>query len=200
MAIAWGAEIVGLHHDEVDRDDQIAAELVMSAGREFREVRRSPAPYLRCVPALAADGRRALVWSDMMAHGWELERGALLWSRPHELVQAALSPDGARALVTRIGAPPAILDMATGDEQRVLKDLGDSISWAVAWSPRGERVAVGVDGGDVFVIDLGEPGAPPTRLITGHQPNVMTAAFSDDGKRLATGGAEGTVCVFDLDA
>jgi WD40 repeat protein len=200
VAIVWGAELVGLHHDEVARDNEIVAELVVSGGREFRELARLPAPYLRCVPALAADGRRALVWSDMAAYGWDLERGVQLWSRPHELVHAALSPDGARALVTRIAAPPAILDMATGDEWLVLKDLGNSISWAVAWSPRRDRIAIGGDDGDVFVIDLGQPGAPRTRLITRHQPNVMTAAFSSDGARLATGGSEGAVCVFDLDA
>ena len=90
--------------------------------------------------------------------------------------------------------------LAAPDWPRVRVSLIEATSWTVAWSPRRDRVAVGIDGGDVWVIDLGERGAPRTRLVTGHQPNVMTAAFSGDGARLATGGAEGTVCVFDLDA
>jgi WD40 repeat protein len=202
-AIQWPEQPVCLHYDEVVRDDKVVAEIVLMTGREAREVARMHAPYLRCIPALARDGRRALVWSDMTAYGWDLERREQLWQRPHELVQAALSPDGAFALVTRIAAPPAVLDMATGKIRFELDAAGDTLSWAVAWAPQHHRLAVGKDDGDVCVFELDDPAAKRPRihctlLKTGHRPRVASAAFSGDGTAIATGGAEGTIKLFTL--
>lgn len=204
MAIQWGDRVTCLHYDEVIVDDEVGAEIVVSEGREARETARMHGPYVRCMPALSRDGRRALFWSDRDAYGWDLERRTRLWARPFELVQAALSPDGALALVTRIAAPPAVIDMMTGEVRLELTDIGETISWAVAWSATLDRLAVGVEG-DVYVIEFaGEPGreqAPRvhlTRLCADHRPEVTATAFSGDGTVIATAGAEGTIHVFEL--
>lgn len=192
-----------LHYEEVMRDDGCGAEIVVSDGREARETARFPGPYFRCVPALARDGRRALFWADTVAYAWDLERGRQLWSRPLDVCQAALSPDGAFALVTRIGGPPIVLDMTTGEQRFALTAAGDTISWAVAWSAAGDRLAVGSGGADVWLFDIDDPAAKQprvraTRLQTDHRPQVASVAFSGDGMVLATGGAEGSVKVFEL--
>lgn len=199
-AIQWSDQPRCIYYEEVDH----GAELVVSAGREAHETARFAAPHLRCVPALARDGRRALVWSDMNTYGWDLERGVQLWARDLELVQAALSPDGALAVITQIGRPPLVLDMTTGDPRLELTQLGSTLSPAVAWSAQLERLAVGIEGGDVVVVEFTAARVNPrvhvTRLETGHRSDVRTAAFSSDGTRIAVGGADGSVQIFDLGA
>lgn len=203
-AFQWGEQPWCLSCEKVERGEDVVDEIVVAAGREAHVRTRLQAPYLRCVPALSRDGRRALVFSDTRAYGWDLERGVQLWERPLELVHATLTPDGAFALVTRFGAP-AVIDMATGEPLLALHNAGSTISWAMAWSAQGDRLAVGADGGDVYLVELDDPkqpaaGAHVTRLRTGHRPEVNAVAFSGDGTLLVTGGAEGTIRVFELGA
>lgn len=201
LALQWGEQVKCLHCDEVVRGDEVVTDLVVGEGREARETARLRGPYLRCVPALSRDGRRALVWSDETAYGWDLERGVELWSRPLELVHATLSPDGAFALVTRIGSYPAVLDMATGDTRFSLPEVGRTLSWGVAWSAPGDRLAVCSDSEAVYVFELaGESKRDVIELSTGHRPAATAAAFSGDGTRLVTGGSEGSLRVFELGA
>lgn len=204
IAIQWTEESLKcVHYDEVMRDDGIGAEIIVSEGREAREAARFPGPYFRCVPALSRDGRRGLFWNDTTAYGWDLELGRPLWSRRLDLCQAALAPDGAFALVTRISGPPVVLDMLTGEPRFALAAAGDTISWAVAWSIVGNRLAVGGEGADVWVFEVDDPAAKKpqlraTLLQTDHRPQVSAVAFSGDGTVLATGGGEGSVKVFAL--
>ena len=53
------------------------------------------------------------------------------------------------------------------------------------YSPKGDRVAVSGENGDVAVIDL-ETGRPVRPAVVGHDGNVWAVAFDRTGTRVAT--------------
>jgi hypothetical protein len=55
---------------------------------------------------------------------------------------------------------------------------------SIALSPDGRRVAGGGDWRDIFVLDLEDPAAKPTRLTPTPPDTVNALAFSSDGERL----------------
>jgi WD40 repeat protein len=67
---------------------------------------------------------------------------------------------------------------------------------SVAFSPRGDRVAVGGLGGTVELIDLttGRQVAPPA---VGHTGDVYWVTFNADGSRIASGSTAGDVALWD---
>jgi WD40 repeat protein len=70
-------------------------------------------------------------------------------------------------------------------------------SWAVAVSPDGQRVAVGVD----YAVRLFRAGGKhPDAELTGHTGRVSGAAFDGTGRTLATSSWDGTVRVWDVES
>ncbi len=70
-------------------------------------------------------------------------------------------------------------------------------SWAVAVSPDGQRVAVGVD----YAVRLFAVGGKyPTAELTGHTGRVSGAAFDGTGRTLATVSWDDTVRVWDVES
>ncbi len=66
---------------------------------------------------------------------------------------------------------------------------------ALAFSLDGERYAVGTDGNQVY---LGEVGEAPSLTLTGHEGFVNLVRFTSDGQRLLSAGADGFLMVWDL--
>lgn len=69
---------------------------------------------------------------------------------------------------------------------------------AVAFSPRGDALAIGTSDGAVGV---GKPDlAQPPRLMVGHHGYVYALKFTADGSRLASGAMDGPVILWDVAA
>jgi YD repeat-containing protein len=68
--------------------------------------------------------------------------------------------------------------------------------WYAAWSPDDKAIAIGLDDGQVRLVDP-TTGATLASLFGHHGPAVVTA-FSPDGRTLAAGGADGTALVWDV--
>jgi WD40 repeat protein/tRNA A-37 threonylcarbamoyl transferase component Bud32 len=122
---------------------------------------------------------------------------AAIWS-------AAFSPSGDLLAAGDVGGELIVWDAGERHGLDVFVGAHEAEVFTVAVSPDGERVVSG--GGDpggihndndlrVWALD-GEPGAEPL-LLEGHSGPVMAAAFSPDGARIASSGAEGRIIVWD---
>jgi WD40 repeat protein len=113
-----------------------------------------------------------------------------------------LSPDGRLAAV--LDGPSygrvTIREVATGNVVRTLSPLTPSSLSVMAFSHDSRVVAVssGHDGVALRLFDVNT--GREQRVIRGHQGRIASLAFSPDGKRLATGGADSSVLVWDLTA
>jgi len=207
-AISWSdaGRVVSMDYEEHDYPDGLGSIVHVYDGVEAQPVASARAPYLRCLPALSAQGRCALLHDDTFAYGWDLDAGSIRWRREIYVVCAAISPDGALCAAVVIGpANVVLLDMATGETVAELDIENDgTLSPAIAWSPALDRVAVGA-GADVLVLELDRaslgakrPRVHRTLLRAGHHPEASALSFSRDGLFLASGGTEGRVALFAL--
>lgn len=97
------------------------------------------------------------------------------------------SPDGNTLLVSSQDQTVRLYNRETGQEiHRIsLADQG----WTATFSPDGKHVLTGSDKGPVRVWEI-QPH-PHLPVFTGHTAVVIAAAFSPDGRSLATGGPDG---------
>jgi WD40 repeat protein len=144
---------------------------------------------------------------------WDIERGSIAkdvegpqpaqnW-RYNRAVAFDLSPDGATlALISSpmLGQPVTLYATKDWTKQRGIP-IGDGPSHpdgaqAVAFSPDGRTLAIGLLGGKVVLTDLTRPDAPPRTIEIYPAANltgVQALAFSPDGKLLATGSTKPSV-------
>jgi WD40 repeat protein/serine/threonine protein kinase len=112
------------------------------------------------------------------------------------------TPDGSRLLGADVGGVLKIWEVATGREVAATKFRGIYIC-GITFSADGKRLAVVGNlsrllTGEVRVLDA--EGFREVWYLKGHTLNVIDAAFSPDGQRLATSSADRTVRVWDLTA
>jgi WD40 repeat protein/class 3 adenylate cyclase len=128
----------------------------------------------------SADGGRLVVGAVApytSSHLWDLRRGALLAIVPG--TPGGWSPDGSTVATVR-GSEVLLLDSATGAQQgEALGGLNAAGIGGIAFSPDGQRLAVGDRDGTVGVFDLGT-GREVRRLDV--HDSFALARFLPDGR------------------
>ncbi len=165
----------------------------------------APAAYRFAIPVAAVtfshDGKELFaggyheltVWNP--ADGSMIRRIKNLGQRTRAL---SLSPDG-KLLAVGCGAPgrlgeARIIDVAKNEVINVLGTTSDEVL-DVAFSPQGDRLAIGAADGIIRVFEM--PGGKEQLTITSHSDWVMALAWNADGTKLASGSRDKTSKVFD---
>ena len=164
--------------------------------------------------AVSADGRRAVSGGhDATVRVWDLEAGTVLHvltGHDGEVWAAAVSADGRRAVSGGDDGTVRVWDLEAGTLLHTLTGH-DGRVWAVAVSADGRRAVSGGHDGTVRMWDVvtGNPIASrrPKQarrrlqpIMESHDGGVWAVAVSADGRRAVSGGDDGTVRVWDLEA
>lgn len=146
-------------------------------------------------------GAGALVLADAAASRLEARNhaGELSWSAslslPQQTSAVAASPDG-RLLAAGDWAGNVRLGASDGAESGALPPHEAAIS-ALAFSPRGDRIATAAHDAVVRVSDV--TSREPIATLERHTAAISMVSFSRDGERLATASFDGSVRVWDRD-
>jgi WD40 repeat protein len=155
--------------------------------------------------ALSPDGKRALVGAGLQAREHDVASGKpvggslaslalrYLEDNVREIRSLAYSPDGSRALVGRSAGSVLMWNFAKSSSVFRVAHGTDDV-WAVAFSPEGKTfLSTGVDekGPCVRLWDAGT-GRYLDRAFR-HDGTVTDAAFSPDGRLVASASRDGTV-------
>jgi WD40 repeat protein len=165
--------------------------------------------------AFSPDGRRLLTVGGDGARIWDVslpgndEVMALAGPDDNGDVSMALSPDGAYLALGGIGGDTHLHDAASGDLLAILAGHSNGI-FRLAFSPDGRRLASAGQDGLVKVWDvagslvagqgqslLSLEAHDASAVLGGRFTGVQEVAYSPDGTRLATGGADGMVRLWD---
>lgn len=188
MLSQWSTGASILHQVYVVRDQ----ELLLSEKLQFPLA--SSADVL-----ISADGQIALVVGhEGLVQGWDLSSAEpVYWQfqMSASVLSCRLSFDGAKLLVVSVDGCPLILDARTGEKRLALPRILE-INRSLAWSQDGGRVAMGDQGGGIYVFD-GKTG----ERIWDHKLDFLFArcvGLSDDGNLLAVGGFDKQIRIWNL--
>jgi WD40 repeat protein/serine/threonine protein kinase len=111
-----------------------------------------------------------------------------------ELMSAAFHPRLGQ-MACAVGSDIFMLDMASGRELSHLRGHGEQVR-SVVFSPDGQRLASGGDGGTVKLWETSS-GREVLSLIHGKDDHVTGVSFSPDGRQIVSTSKSGTIKVWD---
>jgi WD40 repeat protein/serine/threonine protein kinase len=121
---------------------------------------------------------------------WNAQTGEELHCLPGGESSVTFSPDGTRLASASYDNTVTVFDARNGKKLRSLPQP----FWGVAYSPDGKHLTTTGKGGmKVWDAETGKE----IRTLKGHAGVVKSAAYSPDGKRLASASGDGTVKVWD---
>jgi WD40 repeat protein len=153
---------------------------------------------------LAPHGDRIyLIDQSGLLHAWAIEsqvEGAEAKIQAHDLDWAVPMADGATSLALRgdgkvlaVGDRAGIVTLLETERPRVLARIKpsngevESLVLALAFSPRGQDLAIGSQHGTISIWSVVQPAKPRLRLrLPGHRGLVTSLAFDPQARRLAT--------------
>jgi eukaryotic-like serine/threonine-protein kinase len=163
-------------------------------GHEFGTLSLAFHPRLTRV-ASSSDDATVIVWDTAIA------RSLHRWVADHGKKGLAFSPDGSYIACStgRNHKDPTLvrlLDAEDGTERRRLSGHRFEVS-ALAFDPKGDRLATGDENGTVILWDV-ESGRILRREVVGRSP-VASVVFIDGGRHLLVGLEQGEIGLFDLE-
>lgn len=148
-----------------------------------------PAPTIADAPVVAfsVDGNRLVTMSNGAVASWNLETGEKVFAQEQ-------SKDPRPGFFAELGAtqpqlvlPPGWSMSSDGDRTAVAQGATVKVFDRITATP---RTSWNPQDPDQF-------GTEPTILLAGHTEEVYSIAFSPDGSRIATGGNDNTIAIWD---
>jgi WD40 repeat protein len=163
--------------------------------------RREGATY-RCL-AFSPDGATLALGCDdgsvRLVDGETAEEWAVLREHTDVVRSLAFSPDGSMLVSSGQDRRIMLWDAIEGTRIRSIGRSGPNPVQVVAFSPRGDQVAVGELSGNPNDIVLIDPATANIRSrLSGHTAGVNALTFSPDGLTLATAGGDRTIKLWNL--